>query len=398
MMRILLILDSVEFPAAANPQLGRRLAAALAQKNQEVHLLELWDGETMPPAVPGVPRHLLAFPDERMMNRALENGARQGSPLPLRLARLAAHPTAVMAAFRQLVLKKPRRTVDTARELARLDGQLRFDVICAAAAPYRAAFALESLSTSARKVLWQMDPYAANRTYQAPGSWQRERELLRRMDRVFIMPQAEEDFADSAPLAEHRNKARVLGLPCLVPAPEVPPHDGLRCTFVGTMGRGIRSPETALELFAALDAPDITLTLAGPGLDSFDTAAARRVLGARLLTPGPVPPAEGRRLQDEADLLVNLGNEMSNQLPSKLFEYLGSGKPILHLAANQEDPALPLLARYPLALVRFDADPAPVARWLRQVRGRRLPYAETAALYPQAEPGQVAQDFLDGIS
>ena len=30
MMRILLILDSVEFPAAANPQLGRRLAETLA--------------------------------------------------------------------------------------------------------------------------------------------------------------------------------------------------------------------------------------------------------------------------------------------------------------------------------------------------------------------------------
>ena len=73
MMRVLLILDSVEFPAAANPQLGRRLAATLAEMGHEVHLLELWDGQTPPPAVVGVPQHTLAFPDERLMNRALEN-------------------------------------------------------------------------------------------------------------------------------------------------------------------------------------------------------------------------------------------------------------------------------------------------------------------------------------
>ena len=39
MMRILLILDSVEFPAAANPQLGRRLAETLAEMGHEVEIL-----------------------------------------------------------------------------------------------------------------------------------------------------------------------------------------------------------------------------------------------------------------------------------------------------------------------------------------------------------------------
>lgn len=37
-------------------------------------------------------QHLLAFADERQMNEALENGQKGGTPVPLRLARLAAHP------------------------------------------------------------------------------------------------------------------------------------------------------------------------------------------------------------------------------------------------------------------------------------------------------------------
>ena len=68
-MRFLLIVDSVEAPQAINPELGRRLAAQLAELGHQVHLLELWDGETPPPAPAGagtpngVVLHDLAFAD-----------------------------------------------------------------------------------------------------------------------------------------------------------------------------------------------------------------------------------------------------------------------------------------------------------------------------------------------
>ena len=179
-MRFLFVVDSVESPQAVNPELGRRLAACLAEQGHQVHLLELWDGQTPPPAPAGagtpdgVVLHDLPFADERLMNQALENGAKQGSPLPLRLARLAVHPTAVGAAFRQLVLHKPRRQEDTRLEIERLDAIYHFDFVTAVAAPYRAAFALEQAAVTGKKVLWLLDPYAANRSYQAPGGWARE--------------------------------------------------------------------------------------------------------------------------------------------------------------------------------------------------------------------------------
>ena len=92
-MRILLVLDRVENPASANALMGFRLAEQLLRRDHTVHILTLWDGLHTPPAPPeGAMQHLLAFADERQMNEALENGQKGGTPVPLRLARLAAHP------------------------------------------------------------------------------------------------------------------------------------------------------------------------------------------------------------------------------------------------------------------------------------------------------------------
>ena len=96
-MRILFILDSVENPTSANVLMAQRLAGVLCAAGHAVHLLELWDGLHPQPELPGCTVHCLAFADERLMNAALENGRSGGSPIPVRLARLCCHPTAVAA-------------------------------------------------------------------------------------------------------------------------------------------------------------------------------------------------------------------------------------------------------------------------------------------------------------
>lgn len=406
MMRFLLILDRVENPASANALMGCRLAAELTAAGHTVHLLELWDGQTPPPAPPqGVTQHTLPFADERLMNAALENGAKGGTPVPLRLARLAAHPTAAVAAFRQLVLHAPRRTVASHRAVEQLDAQFHFDAVCAVCAPYRAAFALETARTGGKKLLWQLDPYASNQDYAAPGGYAREGKLLDAMDAVFITPQALPDYEEGAPLHAWRGKVRVLGFPALLPAAPPPAHEGWRCVFCGSLYPGVREPDFALQLFTALDDPRLTLTMAGGGWPRFaaQAQAASAALGGRFQRPGTLPPDEAAALEAGADVLLNLGNRYDNQMPSKLFGYLGTGKPVLHLAVSESDPTLPYLARYPLALVLHKKDgvtPQTVQTlrsWLDAVCGQYLPYARVAALYPEFTPARVAQDFLAAL-
>lgn len=405
-MDFLFVTDRVENPAGVDVALAYRTVEALRQQGHGADILELWDGTSpLPDAPAGCTRTLLPFPDERLMNEILEYGAKGGTPVPKRLAKLACHPLAARAAVLQLALHRPRRTTVTKKRIERLCAAKAYDAVVCVCAPYRTAFALEKACITAKKLLWQMDPYAGQSGYTAPGGFAREKQLIDAMHRVYIAPTALRDYAEGAPLYEVRGKMRVLGFPALVPMPDPAPHEGLRCTFCGSLYPGLREPNFALALFAALNDPELTLTMAGRGWKSFSAAtkAAGQVLGSRLVLPGPLPPAEAAALEQDADVLLNLGNTRDEQMPSKIFAFLGSGKPILHLAASDTDPTLPYLARYPLALVLYAKDgvtpgvTARLNRWLHEVRGRQLPFAETAQLYPEFTPEKVAEEFLRWI-
>ena len=103
-------------------------------------------------------------------------------------------------------------------------------------------------------------------------------------------------------------------------------------------------------------------------------------------------------------MLLSLGNAVDNQIPSKLFEYFGAGKPILHLSVSDGDAALPYLKRYPLALVLRAADgatPEVVAglrAWLHRSAGKSLSYAQAAAIFPEFTPEAVARRFVQVAS
>ena len=401
-MKLLFILDSVEFSLAPTPALARRVAGLLAGKGHEIHLLELWDGENPAPAEKGCTAHPLSFCDERIMNQILENGRKGGTPVALRLAKLCFHPFGALAAFRQIILKKPRRITAAAEAIERLDRQHHFDAAVAVAAPYAGSFALVAANIPGQKISWQMDPYAANESYSAPGSWQKEKELLAQLSQVFVAPPMAGYYAAGMPLESFRSKMQVLDFPALAApeAKESTKHSGrIKCVFVGSLYPDIRTPHYALELFSAANLSDCELVFVGGGWQNYPAdflAPYKKVLGNRLVITGPVPKSQADCWLEEADVLISLGNSVHNQVPSKIFEYFAAGKPILHLAKLQDDPCIPYFKRWPLALSLWeqqghDADICKqLACFLTEKAACRLPFSQAEELFRENTPAYAA--------
>lgn len=91
----------------------------------------------------------------------------------------------------------------------------------------------------------------------------------------------------------------------------------------------------------------------------------------RLRLLGFVPHAQAVTLQRSADVLVNIANDDPVHVPGKVYEYLGAGRPILHLGDNEEDVAARLVQTHRRGLVSGNGTPAIAQSLARLVEIKR---------------------------
>lgn len=161
--------------------------------------------------------------------------------------------------------------------------------------------------------------------------------------------------------------------PLLSPSPE-PTASGpffrdpaaTRLVFIGTLYRHLRRPDYLLQLFSAMlqVRPEFNaeLHLIGDTHECRESLASyQQHLGTRLVIHGPVDRSMAAQAMDEADILVNLGNETAFQLPSKLVEYAATGKRIVNISSLASDSSTDFLKSYPAALCLQDQGAVPSA-------------------------------------
>lgn len=118
---------------------------------------------------------------------------------------------------------------------------------------------------------------------------------------------------------------------------------------------------------------------------------------------GKVPEAEAKKAISGADILFSFGNTDSNQFPSKIFDYLSCGLPIVHFYINEDDPVIQTLNRYPLGLcLPQNSDIQDVVDTLFSFidchKGKRLSFSEMKELYPEASPEIIANSIEKHIN
>jgi glycosyltransferase involved in cell wall biosynthesis len=129
--------------------------------------------------------------------------------------------------------------------------------------------------------------------------------------------------------------------------------DATHLVFIGTLYRALRDPSPLLALFRALHRRrgDLHLHFFGALNDCAPCFAALDDMAARNIhRHGVVPRETIAAAMLDADILVNIGNATSHQLPSKLVEYAAAARPILNLASKADDTAAEFLAGYPASL------------------------------------------------
>ena len=136
----------------------------------------------------------------------------------------------------------------------------------------------------------------------------------------------------------------------------------------------MENPDITLHLFTFSDCDDL--------IDKYVSLSSGRIIRHAPVTTEQIPD-----ILNQANILVSVGNSTTSFKPSKLFEYLATGKPILHInQSNQHDE---VLEKYPLCIQVYpgnisETDTAlEIQQFCKAHVHKQLPWESVNTLFPQ---------------
>ncbi len=288
----------------------------------------------------------------------------------------------------------------------------KYDCIIAVVANFNNAYAAVRYGNKTNKpvIIYQVDPIATNYCLkQYKKKLQKlEKYLYDGAKYVFTTPIIKEEQEKLGRV--DLNKFIPVEFPNVVnlcAAPINRANEQIVCTFCGNIYGGIRDARYTLELFSKLPPnSNVVLHFIGAGqqdlLEEYEAGALR----GRLIRKGTLSKEESVQCMQQSDFLINIGNVVTNQVPSKIFDYISTGLPIINICVNADCPTIPYLTKYGLALNVIQSDNGNIPQdqikllqeFLTTAQGKRLEYKEIHEKFLTCTPEYVAKLMLSKFS
>ena len=364
-MRILFVLENLTYSCGANVQIALNLVERIREKHEVFALTREDETTKVDPEKKRLFKKVFLYKDYPSETLHLVK-KKSGWELALKnRLKILFHPVAFYFAFDFFWCDSSLSENILINQLDELCSQYNFNVMIGVAIPYYIARAIANSSFNGCKMLLQLDPYSNN--YSLPHFKQKRRMLcenqtISAMSCVFAAKTVYDELKKYI-IPELQNKLVEFEIPGIRKeyycARDESPKEKINCLFLGRFYRDIRNPEFLLKLFAAL--PDqFILHLVGEGTEDL-IAKFIPTMGSRLVIHGKVSSEESSNMMRDADILVNLNNSITNQIPSKIFQYISTGKPILNICKSGMCPSLDYINKYHNAVTIFEAEGVNVA-------------------------------------
>ncbi len=232
----------------------------------------------------------------------------------------------------------------------------KFDAIISISGRYGASIAVEKFAKkhNIEFILYQVDPAATNKVYNKKTQQQRlitELSLYSSASKIFTTPIIYQEHSLDV-FSRYLSKMISLEFPVVKPTSySYQKNNPLRAIYCGSFYGNIRNPDYTIALFKDLVLKGIvSLEFVGNIDDSLKKYAS--ILPIKCW--GNKTIQECQNFIQQADILINVGNVIDNQIPSKIFEYISTGKPIVNVCKVKKCPTLPYLSRYTSAFNCFE--------------------------------------------
>ena len=233
-----------------------------------------------------------------------------------------------------------------------------FDLIVVGSNPFFLVQGVSKVSCQPLKVWFQMDPHSNNgmiRKNKLNRESKAERFVYNHMDKIFVQPNAYSEIINKYD-SNITKKVLPTNFPLINPDIQVMENKSyfqnstINCVYSGALMMPIRRPEYMFNLFSHFENKSINLYVWSNNLSDKKRDEMISLMPDNVSYCGSLSQNEMQSVLAGADCLVNLGNTVSNQLPSKLLDYISFRKPIINIYKNGNCPTIDLISKYPLAI------------------------------------------------
>ncbi len=262
------------------------------------------------------------------------------------------------------------------------------------------------------KYLLQLDPWGLHefREIDQKDAAQRMREelmIFEKAKHIFTTPILKKCYAINEKYNKFINKITGIEFPNIKDVLEsgISPidfdDDYINIIHAGLIDDEYRNPDCFLKIVAELLDKQHNLRVYFLGICKSKTVEYfGQKYPSNILVIPPVNANAAIWAMKKADLLLSIGNTIANQMPSKIYDYISIGKPIIHLQKIKECLAISKLKKYPECYIIDETsldDCSDLLYFINKAKGRHIPFVKINKIYYDATPEYVAKRILAKI-
>lgn len=256
-------------------------------------------------------------------------------------------------------------------------------------------------------LLYQVDPIGTNKTYDKQHFMEKlEEQMYRKASYIITTPIIAEEKKDNP--AYDYDKILPLEFPNIrnLTAAAVKtdaPRREIELFYSGRFYSGVRDCTFALKVLSLIQNDRLRIVFAGTGQEDTISEYRNGALRGKLEHLGEISLDESFAYMQRADILINIGNNVVNQVPSKLFDYISTGKPIINFCKFKECPTIPYLEKYNNAINIVEGERTIeeqarlVDAFILSNLGKTLTFEEISSKFPENTAEYVGKCFIDAV-
>lgn len=232
-----------------------------------------------------------------------------------------------------------------------------------------------------------------------------EEKLLPLADKIVMMESSRPHYEKYCSEKSYFSKIIFSDLPLILQPKELiapkQASDIIELLYIGSIPAHIRDPEPFLKVFQQTKNERYRLSIVG-------TSTCGKVLSeyaesdSRIVLCGPISHDEAMKRVADAAILVNLGNNIKEMTPSKIFEYMSYGKPIISTMPISDEPSASYLRHYPISYlleyedIDHEIEAVKLEEWIDKNIGTRIDFSSIEILFPKNTPAHFCDAVIEG--